>query len=123
MPEVSGNSHNFARIKIFSTEEKQNDNYYVYAWVFESAYSYKDGVLAEESGSSYPCRFELIKEIDGFRIVNADVPRDGDYNVEDRKKLFPGYVEEMIEKVQNDGTVIRLTDEILADAKAYYSVD
>lgn len=122
MPEASVNSHNFSNIKVFSVEEKQSGDYYVYAWVYEFAYSYNDGVLAEESGSSYPCRFELIKEIDAFRIVNADVPRDGNYNVEDRKKLFPGYVVEMIETVQEDGTVKTLSDKTLADAKAYFNV-
>ena len=123
MPETSDDGNNFASIKVFSTEEKQSGDYYVYAWVLESAYSYNAGVLTEGSSSSYPCRFELIRENDSFRIVNADVPRDGDLNIEDRKKLFPGYVVKMIEKVQEDGTVKRLIDETLADAKAYFSVD
>ena len=123
MPESSDNGYNFANIKVFSTEEKQSGDYYVYAWVLESAYSYNEGVLTEGSASSYPCRFELIKENDRFRIVNADVPRDGDYNVEDRKKLFPDYVVEMIEKVQEDGTVKALIDETVADAKAYFNID
>ena len=123
MTQASGDIHNFASINVFSTEEKQSGDYYVYAWVLESAYSYESGVLAEKSASSYPCRFELLRENDSFRIVNADVPRDGSYNVEDRKKLFPGYVAEMIEKVQDDGTVKRLADETLADAKAYFKVD
>lgn len=123
MTEASGDVHNFAGIKVFSAEEKQSGDYYVYAWVMESAYSYKSGVLAEESASSYPCRFELKRENENLRIVNADVPRDGSYNVEDRKKLFPGYVVKMIEKVQDDGTVKRLADETLADAKAYFKVD
>ena len=123
MPEASDGSHNFVSIKVFSAEEKQSEDYYVYTWVYESAYSYQAGVPTEENASSYPCRFELIRENDSFRIVNADVPRDGDYNVEDRKKLFPGYVVEMIEKVQEDGTIRKLTDKTLADAKAYFSVN
>ena len=123
MPESSENSHSFSNIKVFSVEEKQNEDYYVYAWVYETVYSYNDGVLSEESGSSYPCRFELIKENESFRVVNADVPRDGSYNVEDRKKLFPGYVVKMIETVQEDGTIRTLSDETLADAKAYFKVN
>ncbi len=122
MPKNSENSHIFSNIKVFSVEEKQNGDYYVYAWVFESAYSYKEGILSEESGSSYPCRFELIKENESFRVVNADVPRDGSYNIEDRQKLFPGYVIKMIETVQEDGTVRTLSDKTLADAKAYFNV-
>lgn len=121
MPEAPVNSHNFSNIKVFSVEEKQSEDYYVYAWVYEAAYSYNDGVLTEESCSSYPCRFELIKENESFRVVNADVPRDG-YYIEDRKKLFPGYVIEMIETVQEDGTVRTLSDKTLADAKAYFNV-
>ncbi len=123
MPKASDGGRNFVSIKIFSAEEKQSENYYVYTWVYESAYSYQAGVLNEESASSYPCRFELIRKNNSLRIVNADVPRDGDYNVEDRKKLFPGYVVEMIENVQDDGTVKMLIDETLANAKAYFHVD
>lgn len=123
MPESPEDGHNFSNVKVFSAEEKQSDDYYVYAWVLESAYSYGDGVLTEGSASSYPCRFELLKENDSFRIINADVPRDGAYNVEDREKLFPGYVVKMIETVQEDGTVKTLSDKTLADAKAYFNVD
>ena len=123
MPEASGDSHNFVNIKVFSAEEKQSDDYYVYAWVLESAYSYNACVLTEGSASSYPCRFELIRENDKLRIVNADVPRDGSYNVEDRKKLFPDYVVKMIEKVQDDGTVSRLTDETVIDAKEFFGIE
>lgn len=122
MPESSENNHNFSNIKVFSVEEKQSGDYYVYTWIYEAEYSYNDGVLKEGSASSYPCRFELLKENDSFRIVNADVPRDGSYNIEDRKKLFPGYVIKMIETVQEDGTVKTLSDETLADAKAYFNV-
>ena len=122
MPNTSDGRQKFAAIKVFSTEEKQSGDYYVYTWVFESTYSCKSGVLAEESASSYPCRFEMISENDTFRIVNADIPRDGNYYPEDIKKLFPGYVVRMIEKVQDDGTVESLIDEALADAKIYFSI-
>ncbi|MCR5041846.1 MAG: helix-turn-helix domain-containing protein [Clostridia bacterium] len=122
MPEPSGNSRDFSGIKVFSSEEKQSGDYYVYAWAVEAVYSYKGGVLTEESGSSYPCRFELMKENDGFSVVGADVPRDGSFYVEDIKKLFPGYVVKMIETVQEDGTVEKLSDGILADAKSYFNV-
>ena len=121
-PEYSGESKNFSSVKIFSSEEKEGDDYYVYAWVMESAYSNKAGVLTEEGGSSYPCRFELIREGDSFRIVSADVPRDGGYYAEDIKKLFPGSVAEMIGKVQEDGTVKKLSDKTFSDAKAYYGI-
>lgn len=122
MPESSENSHSFSSIKVFSAEEKQGGDYYVYTWVVESVYSYKDSVLTEESGSSYPCRFELIKGNDGFSVVDASVPRDGSFYVEDIKKLFPGCVVKMIETVEEDGTVSRLSDETSADAKSYFNV-
>lgn len=121
MPIGEGNSKSFANIAVFSAEEKQNGDYYVYTWVLESVYSYEGGMLSAGSGSSYPCRFELIRENDGFRIVNADIPRDGNYYLEDIKKLFPGYVVDMITNVHQDGTVDRLTDKTLADAKTYFT--
>lgn len=122
MPAYTDDSHNFCNVQVYSAEEKQDGDYYVYAWVMESAYSYHAGVLSEEAGSSYPCRFELIRENDSLKVVRADVPRDGDYNAADRQKLFPGYVLEMLGKVQEDGTVSRLSDEALTDAKAFFKV-
>ena len=123
MPESEENCHNFSNIKVFSTEQKNDGEYYVYAWVYEAAYSYKNGVLNEESASSYPCSFELKKENGDLKVINATVPRDGAYNAEDRKKIFPSDVVKMIETVQEDGTVSELTAETLSDAQAYFATE
>ena len=53
---------NFTSFEIFSVEQKKENYYYVYAWVLEQSYESNGEVLYEQSGSSYPCRFELYKE-------------------------------------------------------------
>ena len=118
----SENAANFTAFAIFSTEEKSSGNYYVYAWVIESTYSFDAGVLSEQSGSSYPCRFELISENNTFKVVNADIPRDGGYYSEDINKLFPEYLREKIYNVHDDGTLNELRDNILNEAKDYFGI-
>ncbi len=118
----SANAANFTAFAIFSTEEKSSGNYYVYAWVIESTYSFDKGVLSEQSGSSYPCRFELISENNTFKVVNADIPRDGGYYSEDINKLFPEYLREKIYNVHDDGTLTKLGDNILNEAKNYFGI-
>ncbi len=117
----SANAANFTAFSIFSTEEKSSDNYYVYAWVIESTYSFDKGVLSEQSGSSYPCRFELTSN-DTFKVVNADIPRDGGYYSEDINKLFPEYLREKVYNVHDDGTLTKLGDDILNEAKNYFGI-
>lgn len=118
----SENIATFTAFAIFSAEEKTSGNYYVYAWVIESTYSFDAGVLSEQSGSSDPCRFELISENNTFKVVNADIPRDGGYYSEDVNKLFPEYLREKIYNVHDDGTLNELRDNILNEAKDYFGI-
>ena len=118
----SENAANFTAFAIFSTEEKSSGNYYIYAWVIESTYAFDAGALSEQSGSSYPCRFELLSENNAFKIVNVNIPRDGSYYGEDIKELFPKYLREKIYNVYDDGTVNKLRDNILNEAKDYFGI-
>ena len=118
----SENAANFTAFAIFSTEEKSSGNYYIYAWVIESTYAFDAGVLSEQSGSSYPCRFELLSENNAFKIVNVNIPRDGSYYGEDIKELFPKYLREKIYNVYDDGTVNKLGDTILNEAKDHFGI-
>ena len=118
----SENAANFTAFAIFSTEEKSSGNYYIYAWVIESTYAFDAGALSEQSGSSYPCRFELLSENNAFKIVNVNIPRDGSYYGEDIKELFPKYLREKIYNVYDDGTVNKLGDNILNEAKDYFGI-
>ena len=113
---------NFTAFDVFSTEEKSSGNYYVYAWVIESTYLFEAGALSEQSGSSYPCRFELISENNTLKIIDADVPRDGEYYSEDVNFLFPEYVREKIYNIHDDGTLNNLGDDILNEAKDYFYI-
>ena len=55
-------------------------------------------------------------------FYNADLPRDGGYYSEDINKLFPEYVREKICNVHDDGTVTKLGDNILNEAKDYFGI-
>lgn len=122
LPPDKENAANFCAVKVFSSEKISESDYYVYAWVFESVYSDDGGVLSEDGGASYPCRFELNKENDTFRVTAAEVPGDGAQYNEDIKKLFPEYVREEIYSVQDNGTVKKLGNDTLAQAEEYFGV-
>ena len=106
------------------SNKKTNNNYYVYAWVLETTYIFSNvGTLSEQTGSSYPCRFEIINDENGFKVVNCDIPRDGSYYYEDIEKYFPGYVREKIDAVhEKNGTFKELSDDILNQAKYYFNI-
>ena len=80
--------------------------------------------LAEQSGASYPCRFEVKKDKDGFRVVNCDIPRDGNYYDKDKEIYFPIYVREEIDLVHDkNGVYDQLSDDILNQAKNYFNIE
>ena len=99
--EENDNSKNFVSYEIFSIEQRKENDYYVYAWVLESTYESDGEVLYEQSASSYPCRFELKKENNNYKVTNFDVPRDGNLYNEDLKKYFPKYVRDKMEKLHD----------------------
>lgn len=115
---------NVASFEIFSIEKKKENNYYVYAWVIESSYEIDNEVLRNQGSSSYPCRFELIKENNIYKVVNADAPRDGSYYVKDLKKYFPKYVRDEIDKVhdENEFIIKKLDNENIKKAKDFFGL-
>ena len=123
MSEPEGNAANFSAVSIFSSEEFAENRYYTYAWVMESVYSCEDGVLREGSASSYPCRFTLARENGALRVTAAELPGDGGEYTKGIQRLFPGYVREMIGRVQEDGTVASLSDDLLTQAKASFGME
>ncbi len=118
----SENAANFCSVSVFSSEKAAENRYYVYAWVNECIYSYDGGVLNEDAGGSYPCRFELVKENDSLRVISSESPGCGAQYNEDIEKLFPRYVRDKIYSVHDDGTVENLIAENLKQAKLYFNV-
>lgn len=116
---------NFTSFEIFSVEQKKENYYYVYAWVLEQSYESNGEVLYEQSGSSYPCRFELYKENNTYKVINSDMPRDGNLYVEDLKVYFPKYVRDKIDKVHdgNKSVYKKLNDDILNQAKKFFHLN
>lgn len=112
---------NFVSIVVYSSEEKSKNKYYVYTLINESKYSFDNGILTEESGSIYPCRFELKRDNMEYVIVDSEVPRDGSYYNEDINKAFPEYVRERIYN-HNDSAYKDVEDNNLIQAKEYFGI-
>lgn len=115
---------NFASFHIYSIEKKKNNDYYVYTWVLEFSYESDKEVLYEQGASSYPCRFELVKEKEGYKVINVDIPRDGSYYADDLKIYFPKYVRDKMENIHSgkDDIFNKLNDDILNQAKDYFKI-
>ncbi|MGI6607448.1 MAG: hypothetical protein ACOX1F_00505 [Erysipelotrichaceae bacterium] len=114
------NEKTFASIRIYLLEEKSDYIYHVYAWVLEEKYYLENGEIQKDSGSSIPYKF-VVKESSGnFTILNAIIPRDGNYYEDDIKSLFPRTVRKNMEKVQVDGTIEKLILDIQQQLKLYF---
>lgn len=110
-------------MRVYLLEEKVKDEkYYVYAWVRESYYYLDNQKLIEDSSSSIPYKFVVIKENDEFYVADSRIPRDGSYYYNDMKNIFPKSVRDDMENVYNDGTIEKLNMDILNQAKLYFHV-
>ncbi|MDI9539944.1 MAG: hypothetical protein QM204_00505 [Bacillota bacterium] len=114
------NEKAFASIRIYSYETKKEGVFYVYAWALERRYYLENDEIIKESETSFPYMF-VVKEMDGVLvIVEAKVPRDGDYYKDDMKNLFPRIIRKKMEKVYDDGTIEKLALEIQQQIKMYF---
>ena len=122
--EENDNSKNFVSYEIFSIEQIKENDYYVYSWILESTYESDGEVLHEQSASSYPCRFELKKENNNYKVTNFDVPRDGNLYNEDLKIYFPKYVRDKMEKLHDgkDNIFNKLNNENIRQAKEKFNL-
>ena len=116
------NSKTFASMRVFLIDEKKENNlFYVYAWVLEECFYYEDGNVINDSGSSIPYKFVVKKVNDKFEVSDSRIPRDGSYYSKDIKNIFPRSVRRQIEDVHQDGTVKRLSLENQQKAEFYFS--
>lgn len=116
------NSKTFASMRVFLIDEKkENDLFYVYAWVLEECFYYDGGKVINDSGSSIPYKFVVKKVNDKFEVSDSRIPRDGSYYLKDIKNIFPRSVRRQIEDVHQDGTVKRLSLENQQKAEFYFS--
>lgn len=115
-------SKTFASMRVFLIDEKKENNlFYVYAWVLEECFYYEDGKVINDSGSSIPYKFVVKKVSDKFEVSDSRIPRDGSYYSKDIKNIFPRSVRRQIEDVHQDGTVKRLSLENQQKAEFYFS--
>lgn len=116
------NSKTFASMRVFLIDEKKENNlFYVYAWVLEECFYYEDGNVINDSGSSIPYKFVVKKVNDKFEVSDSRIPRDGSYYSKDIKNIFPRSVRRQIEDVHQDGIVKRLSLENQQKAEFYFS--
>lgn len=113
----------FASIEVFLIDEiKEKSEYIVYAWALEESFYRKDNTIVDSSGSSIPYKFTLQRENDVYQVIDAKIPRDGSYYVEDLKALFPSMVRNKIKDVHKDGTIKKLMLKNKEKAKLYFKL-
>lgn len=113
----------FASIEIFLIDEvKEKSEYIVYAWALEESFYRQDNTIVDSSGSSIPYKFTLHRENDVYQVIDAKIPRDGSYYVDDLKTLFPSMVRNKIKDVHKDGTIKKLMLKNKEKAKLYFKL-
>ena len=111
----------FVSMKIYLIEEEKRDSlYYIYAFVVDGKYYVENNNLKEDSGSSIPYKFKVEKINEEYIVTDSKNPRDGSYYSLDMKNIFPRSVRNDMEKAYTDGTIERLINEVLEQAKLYF---
>lgn len=115
------NEKTFVGIKTYLIEEIKEDKLYnVYAWILEEKYYLENNKIKQDSGSSIPYKFVIEQNGDEFKVIDSRIPRDGSYYSIDMKNIFPKSVRNDMEKVHIDGTIERLSVEVLEQVKLYF---
>ncbi len=115
------NEQSFVAMRIYLITEDLSAKYYVYAWVLQEQYYEENRQIINDTSSSIPYKFELIKENDQFIVNNYEIPRDGSYYIKDMKHLFPNSVLKAMDSIHTDDTIPRLQMEISNEVNAYYN--
>jgi len=115
------NEKTFVGIRTYLIEEIKEDKLYnIYAWVLEEKYYLENNKIKQDSGSSIPYKFIIEQNGDEFKVIDSRIPRDGSYYSIDMKNIFPKSVRNDMEKVHIDGTIERLSIEVLEQVKLYF---
>ncbi len=114
------NEKSFVAMRTYLLKENSKSNYYVYAWVLQKKYYLEDGKVKEDSGSSIPYKFEVVKTDNTYEVRDYDIPRDGSYYERDMKHIFPNSVLRDMDDIHNNGDIERLELEIENQVKLYF---
>lgn len=114
------NEKSFVAMRTYLLKEKSKSNYYVYAWVLQKKYYLEDGKVKEDSGSSIPYKFEVVKTDNTYEVRDYDIPRDGSYYARDMKHIFPNSVLKDMDNIHTNGDIERLGLDIENQVKLYF---
>ena len=90
----------FVELNTFYIESnKAHLEYKVSTWASERIYCEKDGEILKECGSSIPYLFvvDFDNKTGGYKAVDYQIPKDGDYYSQSSKELFVPSVRRQIE--------------------------
>ena len=115
------NEKTFVSMKIYLTEEKEENSIYnIYAWILQEKYYLESNEIKQNSSSSIPYKFVIEKKDDKYNVVDSRIPRDGSYYEDDLKNIFPRDVRNDMEKNEIDGTIEQLKFDIQQQVKLYF---
>jgi len=112
----------FASQKIYNIEQKEENVFYVYSWVFAESFVEENDEIKQKSGYSIPHKFTLKKNDTEYEVTDYQIPRDGSYYADDMKEMFPKYVLDEMDKVY-DGTTDELKQDIENQVNIYFNTD
>ncbi|WP_188207077.1 hypothetical protein [Alkalibacillus aidingensis] len=106
--------------KVFCTDHsygvfEDDEDLYHYVWSVCGEYNQD---LEHLSGASLPVAIIFNRVDQDYRIVDHRIPRDGSYNQDDIKEIFP---KEVAEQFRPD--VERMTEELERQVEAYFESD
>lgn len=119
------NAKGFVELNIFYIESNKADlEYKVSTWVLERVYCEKDGEIIEECGSSIPYLFivDFDNDTNGYKVVDYQIPKDGDYYAQSLKEIFKPSVKRQIEDFVMSNEIKKLIYKIEEAKGNYYGI-
>ncbi|MFA6376037.1 MAG: hypothetical protein WCX69_01395 [Candidatus Paceibacterota bacterium] len=104
---TKSNSFNFCAVQNLDPE---NEIFPYYVWVYCGEYSIEGGKLVLASGTSLPAKINYPNELSFYDLgrFTDEVPRDGSFNDEDIKRIFPEKVRQRFSGFDREGMIKKL---------------
>ena len=101
----------------FGIEEKSNTKY-AYMWIYsQSYYLEEENALAISGGVSMPYKFTFKDN----KILNVEIPKDGELYVQSVKELFPSIIADQVLNFDKSKNINKLFNEVLNKKNKYYN--
>ncbi len=120
------NARTFCEVYPLCELTEKQGVYTLYVWEVSESYGEREGIYRNLGGVSCAAKYTLKEDGAAFVVISETFPKDGNLYEASLKLIFPRKARKNIEKLQNNGTVERMINEVhyrAEDAAKTYGVE